>query len=100
MKSEKPIIIRPEAEEDIREGFYWYEECSKGLGSDFILSIDACLYSIKRFPEMYPKVYKNIRRTILKRFPFGIFYIIEEKRIAVIAVMHCSRHPKNWGKRG
>ena len=35
------LIVRPEAEEDIREAYRYYEEYSEGLGSDFLLSVDA-----------------------------------------------------------
>ena len=45
------LIIRPEAEEDIKGAFQFYEDCSKGLGSDFLLSIDAMLSRIQRNPS-------------------------------------------------
>jgi hypothetical protein len=58
----KALIIRPVAERDLAEAYGWYEAQVPGLGSDFLLSIDAVLSSIQRTPEMYPIVHKNVRR--------------------------------------
>lgn len=54
MKS--PLIIRPEAESDLAEAYRWYEAQVPGLGSDFLLSVDAALSSIRRNPELDPVV--------------------------------------------
>ena len=35
------LIIRPEAEEEMANAFDWYEGCALGLGSDFLLCVDA-----------------------------------------------------------
>ena len=48
------IIVRPEAENDLREAFFWYEDKRQGLGHDFLLQIDAGLSSIQRNPKIYP----------------------------------------------
>lgn len=93
------ILVRPEAETELMESVYWYEEKIKGLGSSFLLSVEASLESISRTPEAYPKVYKNIRRALIRKFPFGIHYIIEKDSIIVLAVFHAGRNPKEWEKR-
>jgi hypothetical protein len=49
----KALVIRPDAERDLAEAYGWYEERVPGLGSDFLLSIDAALSSIQRTPKMY-----------------------------------------------
>ena len=60
MNKSVDLIVRPEAEEDIQAAFQYYEVCSKGLGSDFVLSVDAILSLIQRNPEIFPKIYKDI----------------------------------------
>ena len=95
----KKILIQPQAETDIRDAYFYYEECSIGLGADFLLSLDALFSLIKREPEIFQKVYKNIHRGLIKRFPYGIYYIIDKDSITVIAVMHCKRNPATWKKR-
>jgi plasmid stabilization system protein ParE len=93
------LFIFPQAEDDIEYAAFWYELHRNGLGSEFILTIDAELNSIKRTPAMYPKVYKDYRRAIINRFPYGIFYIINDDSINILAVIHLSRNPKTFKKR-
>ena len=97
--TKQKLIIRPEAESDIQEACAWYEDKSKGLGADFIRCIDAALSLIQRSPELYAQVHKNIRRALIRRFPYGIFYIAEVDKIIVLAVLHVKRNPKHWQKR-
>ena len=53
------LIIRPEAEAEMAESFTWYEDRVTGIGSDFLLRIDAMINSISRSPKQYPIVYKK-----------------------------------------
>jgi hypothetical protein len=65
----------------------------------FIEEVEKCLIIIENNPFQYQTIYKNIRRVLLKRFPYGIFYIIDENNIFILAITHLKRHPKNWKKR-
>lgn len=94
------ILIRPVAETEIEDAMNWYEKQRIGLGSDFLLCLEEGLVKIERTPEMFPVVYKNIRRLLIKRFPYGIFYICEKNLISVLAVFHASRNPLTWEQRG
>jgi toxin ParE1/3/4 len=89
----------PEVERDVSEAYDWYEEQLEGLGEDLLLSIDASLNGIVRNPHLSEVLYKGMRKRIVKRFPFGIFYIVEENVITIISVIHLARHPKTWKKR-
>ena len=95
----KALILHPDAERDLVDAYGWYEARVTGLGSEFLLSIDAALSSIQRTPKMYPFVYKNVRRALIRRFPYGIFYVIEEDRIVVLGILHARRDPKTWQDR-
>jgi plasmid stabilization system protein ParE len=95
----KPLIIRPEAEFDLAEAYGWYETHVPGLGSQFLLSIDAALSSIQRTPELYPVIHKNVRRSLIRRFPYSVFYVAEQDRIVVLAVLHARRDPQSWKDR-
>ncbi len=88
------IIIRPEAENDIEETFSWYEEQSIGLGMEFIRCMDAAIDLITRTPEIYQKVYKEVRRALIRRFPYGLFYLIENDKIIILALLHAKRDPQ------
>ncbi len=92
------LIIRPEAEMEMAEAFAWYEARVPGLGSEFLLTVDAIMNAILRNPQQYPVVHKNLRRAITRRFPYQVIFIVEEKQIVVIAVFHAKRNPDSWQK--
>lgn len=87
------VIVRPEAEEDLKEVFSWYEDNRTGLGYDFLLQVDAGINFIKRSPKIHPIEYKGTRKHLIKRFPYKIIYFIEEEKIIVLAVLHGKRSP-------
>ena len=93
------LIIRPEAEEELDEAFTWYESHVPGLGSEFILCIDAVLNAVLRNPLQFPHVHRNIRRALPRRFPYEIFFILDKQRIVVLAVFHAKRNPDIWKQR-
>lgn len=96
----KPLIIRPEAEADLDEAYQWYEEQAPGLGADFLLCVDAIMASIERNPQLYPVLHKDIvRRALLRRFPYGVFFAEGKRNISVIGVLHAKRSPKVWQDR-
>ncbi len=73
------LIIRPEAEADIAEAFDWYETQVPGLGSEFLLVLDALFNSIVRNHQLYPEVYKDVHRSLTRRFPYAVFFIVEKQ---------------------
>lgn len=87
------IIVRPEAENDMKEAFLWYEEQNPGLGYEFLLCVEAVFDTLMRHPELYRKVYQNIRRALTRRFPYGVFYIVEDTKVIILAVFHAKRDP-------
>lgn len=89
----------PGVEDEIIDASQWYENKKEGLGVDFLLSVEAALFSIKRQPLSFQKVFTTVRRAVIKRFPYGIFFVIENDTITVIAVTSFHRHPATWQKR-
>ena len=91
--------IQPEAESEIVEAYQWYAGKAEGLGAEFVRSVDACLAAIERNPMASMVVHKQVRRALLRRFPYGIFYLVEGETIIVLACFHASRDPKQWQRR-
>ena len=87
------VIIRPEAEIDLKEAFFWYEDKRQGLGHDFLLQVDAGLGFLERNPNACPLEYNEARKYFIKRFPYKIIYVFDEDRIVVLAVIHSKRNP-------
>jgi plasmid stabilization system protein ParE len=93
------LRLHPEAESEFRVAIAWYERQRKGLGSEFALCIDEAMERIHRNPEGYPQVYKAIRRVVVRRFPFAVFYEVMSSEIRVLAILHSRRNPSYWQSR-
>ncbi len=93
------VHLRPEAEADIEDAATWYERQREGLGQNFFDDVLIALDAISENPNIYPVVHRQTRRAVVHRFPFGIFYRVGEDSVVVLAVMHGSRHPRQWKKR-
>lgn len=93
------VRLRPEAEQDLLEAALWYEANEPGLGGQFLDRVQATLAAIAGQPTAYTAVHDSVRRALVKRFPFGVFYTIEDDGVVVIAVLHGSRHPRAWRER-
>ncbi|WP_396133662.1 type II toxin-antitoxin system RelE/ParE family toxin [Chamaesiphon sp. OTE_75_metabat_556] len=50
-------------------------------------------------PESYPAVYRDVRRSIVRRFPYTIYYRIVSSRVIITAVFHGRRDPTDWQAR-
>jgi plasmid stabilization system protein ParE len=93
------IVVRPEAAREVQEAFDWYEEKSEGLGLEFLRAADACIAGIKRNPFASPILYQEVRRSLLRKFPYALFYIIREERVILLACFHARRDPIDWMRR-
>jgi len=95
----RELIIRPEAEAELRDACDWYESRVQGLGLEFLMAIDATFAGLLRNPLQHPHIHKNVRRALLRRFPYEIFFVIDPQYIVVLAVFHAKRNPKRWEDR-
>jgi plasmid stabilization system protein ParE len=93
------VIVRPEAGDDLKEAFAWYEDKRTGLGYDFLLQVEAGINFIKRNPEIHPIEYKEARKHVIKRFPYKIIYLLEKEKVIILAVIHGKRRPDLIEKR-
>jgi plasmid stabilization system protein ParE len=93
------IIIRPEAENDLKEAYSWYEGKRNGLGDEFLLNIEAGLNFIGRNPFIHAEEYKESRKHLIKRFPYKIIYFTLDESIIILAVIHGKRKPDLTKKR-
>jgi plasmid stabilization system protein ParE len=92
------VIVRPEARADIQEAALWYESRRAGLGGEFTLRFDALVERIAHIPLHFPEVGNGVRRALLQRFPYAIYFVVETCPV-VIAVLHQRRHPETWQQR-
>ena len=88
------LTFIPEVEEDAVASYTWYEEKAKGLGEEFLRLFYAKTREIPRNPLLFRKVHDNFRRQLLKRFPYAIYFQIENKEIIIYGLFHCARDPQ------
>ena len=93
------FIITPEAEADLAEAKAWYDKQRQGLAEGLILCVEEAFDRICRIPLASAEVYPGVRRVIVRRFPYRVFYRVDPDQIAVIAVYHSSRDPRGWQAR-
>ena len=94
------LILTPKAENDFDEAFHWYVEQETGLGKNFAQSVDDKIRQIQITPDHYQVINdSNVRRAIINRFPYSIYFISEPHQITVFAILHQHRDPKFWESR-
>ena len=91
--------LTQEAEQDVDEAVAWYDQRSTVLGDEFLQHVNKGIQSIERYPEMYPRIYRRMRRALLGVFPYQVIYEIAPEEIIVYAVYHCARDPRGWKDR-
>lgn len=93
------LVLRPEAVNDLREAFVWYEAQRPGVGRAFLRRVRQRVDTIRENPRSFPIVLQSIRRAPLKRFPYGVYYEDQGDRVVVLAVYHFKRSPDGWMSR-
>jgi len=91
-----PVVWLPEADADLREAHAWYDRISPDLGGRFAFAVERAVEAIALHPLQFPVVHRGRRRAGVRRFPYGIFFEVQERRIVVIACFHSARNPKHW----
>ena len=87
----------PEVEDDAISGFSWYETKSPGLGDEFLRMFYACAGDIPRHPLLYQRAHNEFRRCLLRRFPYAIYFTINNDNIIVAGLFYCARAPRVVG---
>ena len=88
------LSLLPEVEEDAFAGYRWYEERSAGLGDQFLEALYNGIQDLPSNPLLYGVIHEGIRRRLLRRFLYAIYFSIDEERILVIGVFHCAHDPQ------
>ena len=91
--------FHPAARIEFREAVAFYEERSKGLGEEFASELLDCIETILDDPARWRVFEQDVRRCLMGRFPYGIFYSVESGHILILALMHSSRMPGYWRNR-
>ena len=91
-----PVVYRRKVGRDLAGGFGYYEGQSEGLGEKFLAAVDSAFNALERYPEMFSRVHGEVRRAVVSKFPYAVFFCVEPKRVVVLTVLHTARDPKLW----
>lgn len=95
----RSLSIRPEAQRDIKQTVSWYEGRERGLGARFKVEVRTTLRRIADHPLSFPAIDSRVRRALLGSYPYSVYFIVEEKSVVILAVLHQHRHPDTWKPR-
>jgi len=96
------FVFHPAARDDVREALAWYDAQRVGLGDELLEIVRAAIDRIGEFPDLYPEVIPGVRRAVLSRFPYALFYrphSSQANTIEILAVFHHRRDPATWHRR-
>jgi plasmid stabilization system protein ParE len=93
------ISFQHAAKAEFIEAIAWYENKRQGLALEFMAEIERCVSLASGHPYQYAIVHKDIRRIVANRFPYSVYFRVEESRIVVLAIFHSRRDPVVWQDR-
>jgi len=93
------IRFQQDADVELAEARQWYAHQRTDLDLEFMDCIEEALSRVARYPDLFPVVFRDLRRVVVRRFPFAIFYRVTQDEIQVVAVFHSRRNPRIWKTR-
>lgn len=94
-----PVVLRSATQLEFDEAFDWYEQQRPGLGQDFVDKVQAVFDRIAANPKLHSVVLQDVRKAVVKRFPYCVYYREEANQVVVLAVFHSKRDPRVWQAR-
>jgi len=93
------IVFRHAAQAEYADAARWYEARAPGIGYRFVERVEQALSVVAESPLRPAKLFADIRRVKIRGFPFFAYYVVEDSRIVVVAVLHARRNPAIWRRR-
>lgn len=88
------IEYHPAVEDELREVIDYYNQCSPNLGNEFLDEFDKEILRIAQSPLFWCVVAEDIRRALMQRFPYAIYFrLVQSDVVRVTVVKHQRRHP-------
>jgi plasmid stabilization system protein ParE len=94
------VRFRAEAAADVSLARDWYDARSPGLGDSFVSALEQIVDLVAALPEAFPEIAVGLRRALLSRFPYALYYRLEGEVIDVVACLHTRQSPSRWRSRG
>ena len=95
----RSLAFTSRAGDDVEEAYKWYESQQVGLGAEFESALASVLRLVNEMPEAGPIVHRDVRRLLLERFPYSLYYRLTGSTIEVRACLHQRRNPQTQLRR-
>lgn len=94
------LEFHPSTTGDVREATSYYDKQRAGLGARFVQHLDQALAQIARNPLLFPLVENEVRRVLIKHFPYTIlFRVLDGDIVRILVIRHHRRDPRFGGTR-
>lgn len=93
------VEFHPEAAAELEASVRFYGQQQSGLGERFLAAVDFALAGVIDSPSTWPVLERDVRRRLVRVFPYAVLYSVEPDRIFILAVMHCHQMPGYWRSR-
>ena len=93
------LVVQRQSDLDIQAAALWYEDQRGGLGKRFLNELDEVFRRIENNPRQFPKLEGEVRRALLRHFPYGVYFAEGVDEVVVLAVLHLHREPDMWKSR-
>ena len=93
------VYVRSLVEWDLFEARKWYNDEDPQLGREFIDEFRRTVRRLREMPLQFPSVGRDVRRALLHRFPYAVYFLLQADQAIIIAVLHQRRRPAIWKRR-
>jgi plasmid stabilization system protein ParE len=93
------VRFTPIAEAELIEARDWYAAAATRTAQRFVDEFEVLTRRLSDNPSQFPAVEGEVRRAGFRRFPYGLFFVIDAGEVRVFACFHASRDPRRWRER-
>lgn len=93
------LVVQRQSDLDIQAAALWYEDQRAGLGMRFLSELDEVFRRIENNSKQFPQLEGEVRRALLRHFPYGVHFVEGPDDVAILAVLHLHREPDMWKSR-
>jgi len=95
----RSLVFRAQAEQEFAAATEWYKGQNPKVAVEFVEAVDRILIVILDDPYQYQAIEGDIRRAVMRDFPYAIIYLAKEPELIVVSCFHTSRDPNIWRDR-
>lgn len=93
----RTLEIRPAARREFDEASDWYRDEDPVLRDRFVHAVEMTISDLTWTPFAFPVAYgEAVHRATVKRFPYSIFFTVENELVVVLSIFHDIRNPIVW----